>query len=59
MMKSRFARLPESDRALRDGSFGWRFPRHFVPGYDRLSLRDALADISQQHELEAALRWLR
>jgi hypothetical protein len=29
-------------------SFVGRFPRHFVPGYDRLSLRDALADISQQ-----------
>jgi hypothetical protein len=25
----------ESDRTLRDGSFGWRCPRHFVPGYDR------------------------
>jgi len=31
----------------RDGSFEGRFPSHFVPGYDRLSLRDALADISQ------------
>src|SRR5580704_15146520 len=27
--------LHESDRTLRDGSFGWRGPRHFVPGYDR------------------------
>jgi hypothetical protein len=27
--------LHESDRTLRDGSFGWRWPRHFVPGYDR------------------------
>ncbi len=26
-------------RTLRDGSFEGRFPRHFVPGYDRLSLR--------------------
>jgi hypothetical protein len=25
----------ESDRTLRDGFFGWRCPRHFVPGYDR------------------------
>jgi hypothetical protein len=24
-----------SYRTLRDGSFGWRFSRHFVPGYDR------------------------
>jgi len=24
-----------SDRTLRDGSFEGRFPRHFVPGYDR------------------------
>jgi hypothetical protein len=24
-----------SDRALRNGSFERRFPRHFVPGYDR------------------------
>ena len=24
----------ESYRTLRDGSFGWRGPRHFVPGYD-------------------------
>ena len=29
-----------SYRILRDGSFGGRFPRHFVPGYDQLSLRD-------------------
>jgi hypothetical protein len=29
------AHLHESDRTLRDGSFGWRCPRHFVPGYDR------------------------
>jgi hypothetical protein len=29
------ARLRESDRTLRDGSFGRRCPRHFVPGYDR------------------------
>jgi hypothetical protein len=26
---------PPSDRTLRDGSFGRRWPRHFVPGYDR------------------------
>ena len=25
-------RRRESDRTLRDGSFGWRCPRHFVPG---------------------------
>jgi hypothetical protein len=25
-----------SYRTLRDGSFRWRFPTHFVPGYDRL-----------------------
>src|SRR5580704_9122480 len=37
-----------SYRTLRDGSFEGRFSRHFVPGYDRLSLRDAPADISQQ-----------
>jgi hypothetical protein len=24
-----------SNRTLRDGSFGVRYPRHFVPGYDR------------------------
>jgi hypothetical protein len=35
MIGSRCARLRESDRTLRDGSFGWRCPRHFVPGYDR------------------------
>jgi hypothetical protein len=29
-------------------AFEGRFSRHFVPGYNRLSLRDALADISQQ-----------
>ena len=28
--------LQESHRTLRDGSFGWRSPRHFVPGYDRI-----------------------
>jgi hypothetical protein len=32
---NRCARLRESDRILRDGSFGWPCPRHFVPGYDR------------------------
>jgi hypothetical protein len=32
---NRCAHLPESHRTLRDGSFGWRCPRHFVPGYDR------------------------
>jgi hypothetical protein len=32
---NRWAQLHESDRTLRDGSFGWRCPRHFVPGYDR------------------------
>src|SRR6202046_5474651 len=26
---------PRSYRTLRDGSFEGRFPRHFVPGYDR------------------------
>ena len=25
-----------SYRTLRDGSFEGRFPRHFVPGYDRI-----------------------
>jgi hypothetical protein len=25
-----------SYRTLRDGSFGWCFSRHFVPGYDQL-----------------------
>jgi hypothetical protein len=29
------ARPRESDRTLRDGTFRWRCPRHFVPGYDR------------------------
>jgi hypothetical protein len=29
-----------SYRTLRDGSFGGCFSRHFVPGYDHLSLRD-------------------
>jgi hypothetical protein len=29
------AHLHESYRTLRDGCFGWRRPRHFVPGYDR------------------------
>jgi hypothetical protein len=38
-------RCDRSYRALRDGSFERRFPRHFVPGYDRVSLRDTLADI--------------
>ena len=32
---NRCPHLHESHRTLRDGSFGWRFPRHFVPGYDR------------------------
>src|ERR1700722_15340840 len=32
---NRCAHLHESDRTLRDGSFGWRCPWHFVPGYDR------------------------
>ena len=32
---NRCAHLHESDRTLRDGSFGWRCSRHFVPGYDR------------------------
>jgi hypothetical protein len=27
--------LHESYRTLRDGCFGWRRPRHFVPGYDQ------------------------
>jgi hypothetical protein len=29
------AYLYESYRTLRDGCFGWRRPRHFVPGYDQ------------------------
>ena len=29
-----------SYRTLRDGSFGLRSPRHFVPGYDRAFPRD-------------------
>jgi hypothetical protein len=36
-----------SYRTLRDGLVGVALSRHFVPGYDRLSLRDALANISQ------------
>src|SRR5208283_3023886 len=32
---NRCAHLHESHRTLRDGSLGWRCPRHFVPGYDR------------------------
>jgi hypothetical protein len=36
---------PRSYRTLRDGSFEGRCPRHFVPGYDRLSLRDVLAEV--------------
>jgi hypothetical protein len=32
---NRCAHLHESYRTLRDGSLGWRFSRHFVPGYDR------------------------
>ena len=28
------AHLHGSYRTLRDGSFGGRYPRHFVPGYD-------------------------
>jgi hypothetical protein len=31
---NRRAHLHESHRALWDGSFGGRRPRHFVPGYD-------------------------
>ena len=38
---------------------GWRFSRHFVPGYDRLSLRDALADISQRHLARACCQMSR
>jgi hypothetical protein len=34
-LSNRCAPLRESDRTLRDGSFGWRCSRHFVPGYDR------------------------
>ena len=26
----------ESHRTLGDGSLDWGFPRHFVPGYDRI-----------------------
>jgi hypothetical protein len=36
--RNRCACLRESDRTLRDRSFGWRCPRHFVPGYDRTVL---------------------
>src|SRR5271166_1880225 len=32
---NRCAYLHESHRTLRDGSLGWRCPRHFVPGYGR------------------------
>jgi hypothetical protein len=32
---NRAAHPHESHRTLRDGTFGGRFPRHFVPGYDR------------------------
>ena len=32
---NRCAHLHESHRSLRDGTLGWRCPRHFVPGYDR------------------------
>jgi hypothetical protein len=42
-----------SYRTLRDGSFEGGLSRHFVPGYDRLSLRDGLADISLQHLAKA------
>jgi hypothetical protein len=34
-MSNRCAYLHESYRTLRDGSLGWRCPRHFVPGYDQ------------------------
>src|SRR3984893_2814077 len=37
-MSNRCAHLHESYRTLRDGSLGWRCPRHFVPGYDRIVL---------------------
>jgi hypothetical protein len=30
-----------SYRALRDGSLFYTFPRHFMPGYHRISLRDS------------------
>ncbi len=33
--ESKCAPRQESHRTLRDGSLGWRCPRHFVPGYDR------------------------
>ena len=34
MDRFRTCEIP-THRTLRDGSLGWRFPRHFVPGYDR------------------------
>ena len=34
-----------SYRALRDGSFEGRFPRHFVPGYDRVVPPGQIAEI--------------
>jgi hypothetical protein len=39
---NRSAHPHRSHRTLRDGSFGVRSPRHFVPGYE------SLRDISQQ-----------
>ena len=48
--------LRESDRALRDGSFGWRYPRHFVPGYDRtVPPGQSHSPIEAAHNLSAAL----
>jgi hypothetical protein len=35
-MSRRCAHLHEPYRTLRDGSLGWCFPWHFVPGYDRI-----------------------
>jgi hypothetical protein len=36
-----------SCRTLRDGSFEGRFPRHFVPGYYLMSLRDKIHSIAE------------
>jgi hypothetical protein len=43
-----------SDRTLRDGSFGWRRPWHFVPATITPSLRDAFSPAPLGHN-QAAL----
>src|SRR5271165_3393155 len=55
---NRCAHLHESHRTLRDGSLGWRCPRHFVPGYDRCCPYGALAGIASasSHKSEAYRR---